>query len=506
MKIFGNVASVTEDDIADLPVYYQGQMNAEVESLSKEYGPDRDFLNDDGGYNVILRTAEEVANFSNERGVVIGETIVEAITKCAGWFNLLVLCNNEFGIGIFVKESALDDAVVAVLDGTKDIEFPSGSTFTPFDQAAPSDVIAEAIDNDASASGEKEVKDEEIEYGYAPIMVSDFDTLINDTELCNHISDGMLIDVLSALLQSPDEKKIPIIFAFTLNAVFTLAIEQKKLPRSFVQNDGDIPNPVEVRKFSNWWMLHCKNDDNEYYVVIPSNIVAEKNPDYNWLLTKAGIEVAPEHVHTFESAVDPCVNCININDCSDEDKKKMREHVGFTGESVDSSKNVDDDDDEEYDDDDEEYDDDDEEYDDDDEEYDGSDEEDEFSFDEPPNLFAYVTTADTERDGFKNLPDAVQSSLKKVLKAFDVIDGAGRRNWMEGNGVSFVVHQPEDIVELEGYAGYYGASLSDARHIVEEGCDWWELKYGLNGFVAFIYVPSNVASDENLASWMQLSR
>jgi hypothetical protein len=76
-----------------------------VSILDKTYGTDRDVDNSDGGFVVIVENVQDVSVI-NERYVRLDENRHEAVdivkSEKGMYINALFLCNNEFGINIFI--------------------------------------------------------------------------------------------------------------------------------------------------------------------------------------------------------------------------------------------------------------------------------------------------------------------------------------------------------------------------------------------------------------------
>ena len=127
-------------------------------------------------------------------------------------------------------------------------------------------------------------------------------------------------------------------------------------------------------------------------------------------------------------------------------------------------------------------------------------------FDDVPAVKAYVTRSDI--DGVDmDLPEPVRSKLIEVTGAWDIIHGAGRRDWMEGDGAAFVVQSPEQVSELTDYARYYGGSLQGVESLQENPLldGWLCARYVLNGFTAFVIVHADekILGKELLETWQR---
>lgn len=88
-----------------------------VTILDREYGADRDPLNDDGGYVVILEPHDDISVF-NDIGLNVDRLCPEYtdfIKTSIGidYIHALVLCNNEFSIHILCEK---DKAPANLLD------------------------------------------------------------------------------------------------------------------------------------------------------------------------------------------------------------------------------------------------------------------------------------------------------------------------------------------------------------------------------------------------------
>jgi len=88
--------------------------------LDNEYGADRDPLNDDGGYVVVLEPHDDVSvliglDELGEYVFSISPEYTDIIQTSAGveYIHALILCNNEFSIHIFMTKS---NAPVNLLD------------------------------------------------------------------------------------------------------------------------------------------------------------------------------------------------------------------------------------------------------------------------------------------------------------------------------------------------------------------------------------------------------
>jgi hypothetical protein len=80
-----------------------------VTVLDREYGTNRDPLNDDGGYAVVLEPQDDISILA-DLGLDIENLYPEytdAIQTSAGvdYCHALILCNNEFGVHILCEKS-----------------------------------------------------------------------------------------------------------------------------------------------------------------------------------------------------------------------------------------------------------------------------------------------------------------------------------------------------------------------------------------------------------------
>ena len=76
--------------------------------LDGTYGENRDVEHSDGGFLVFLGEPEDIEIFNQQHMKLDGgrHEVIERISCATGdYLNILFLCNNEFGINIFLPES-----------------------------------------------------------------------------------------------------------------------------------------------------------------------------------------------------------------------------------------------------------------------------------------------------------------------------------------------------------------------------------------------------------------
>lgn len=73
--------------------------------LDENYGSDRNIYEDDGGYICIVENDNDTEELKVLHGLDLSSMTPEYCTSLSDkWVELLVLCNNEFGISIFLSK------------------------------------------------------------------------------------------------------------------------------------------------------------------------------------------------------------------------------------------------------------------------------------------------------------------------------------------------------------------------------------------------------------------
>jgi hypothetical protein len=85
-----------------------------VKILDEVFGADRDVDLNDGGFVMIAENVQDLASIKEQReDLDWSQYEVVAVVQCAKepWLNVLFLCNNEFGINIFMPASIAPSAL-----------------------------------------------------------------------------------------------------------------------------------------------------------------------------------------------------------------------------------------------------------------------------------------------------------------------------------------------------------------------------------------------------------
>ena len=98
----------------DLPEEIYLEALRVVTILDDTYGADRDVGNGDGGFVLVVENVQDLA-LVNQQYVDVGSSRHEAVSvvQCGRkpWLNIFILCNNEFGINIFMPMPIAPDVI-----------------------------------------------------------------------------------------------------------------------------------------------------------------------------------------------------------------------------------------------------------------------------------------------------------------------------------------------------------------------------------------------------------
>ncbi|SHH84008.1 hypothetical protein SAMN02745135_02355 [Caloranaerobacter azorensis DSM 13643] len=105
------------ENIKDLPKEVLGVIREIAATLDTYYGENRDVDNEDGGYVLIIESEEDIEKLE-EFDIYLDEEIypeyVDRIKVEEGedWINVLILCNNEFGISLIMPISIAPETLL----------------------------------------------------------------------------------------------------------------------------------------------------------------------------------------------------------------------------------------------------------------------------------------------------------------------------------------------------------------------------------------------------------
>ena len=89
-----------------------------LNTLDEVYGPDRDVNNSDGGFVLIVENIQDISDIS-QRYVDLNSNRQEVVSvvfcEKTLYINALFLCNNEFGINVFVPKDIAPPALLGEL-------------------------------------------------------------------------------------------------------------------------------------------------------------------------------------------------------------------------------------------------------------------------------------------------------------------------------------------------------------------------------------------------------
>lgn len=97
-------------NIKDLPKEVLEVVTGIVAILDTYYGENRDVDNEDGGYVLIIQSEEDIEKLEEFDIYIDEEMYPEYVDKIKveegeDWINVLILCNNEFGISLIMPIS-----------------------------------------------------------------------------------------------------------------------------------------------------------------------------------------------------------------------------------------------------------------------------------------------------------------------------------------------------------------------------------------------------------------